>query len=67
MIFTLGFLSLVNLLLSTSAPGKRNLRADDEIIDEVVTEEAAPEARMLNFASNVLDAIQTLEEKYNSR
>jgi len=67
MIFALGTLSLVNLLLSTSSEGKRNLRSDDEIDDEVATDEAAPEGRMLNFASNILNAIQTLEEKYSSR
>ena len=67
MIFALGALSMVNLLLSTSAEGKRNLRSDEEIDDEVATDEAVPEGRMLNLASNVLNAIQTLEEKYYSR
>ena len=67
MIFALGALSMVNLLLSTSAEGKRNLRSDEKIDDEVVTDETVSERRMLNLASNVLNAIQTLEEKYYSR
>ena len=67
MIFALGALNLVNLLPSTSAEGKRNLRSDEEIDDEVVTDEAVSERRMFNLASNVLNAIQTLEEKYNRR
>jgi len=64
MIFVLGILSMVNLLLSTFAPGKRSLRADEDVVDEVAKDEAVPEGRMINFASNVLEAIQTLEEKY---
>jgi len=64
MVFALGVLSIINLLLSTAAPGKRNLRADEEIIDEAVTNEAIPEGRMLDFASNILNAIETLEDKY---
>ena len=64
MIFALGVLSIINLLLSTAAPGKRNLRADEEVVDEVVTDEAIPEGRMLDFASNILNAIETLEDKY---
>ena len=67
MIFALGALSMVNLLLSTSAEGKRNLRSDEEIEDEVANDEVVPEGRMLNLASNVLNAIQTLEEKYYNR
>merc|ERR1712060_215489 len=66
MIFALGVLSIINLLLSTAAPGKRNLRADEEVVDEVVTDEAVPEGRMLNCASNILNAIETLEDKYYS-
>jgi hypothetical protein len=57
MIFALGALSLVNLLLFTSAEGKRNLRSDQEIDDKVATDEAVPEGRMLNLASNVLNAM----------
>jgi len=64
MIFALGVLSIINLLLSTAAPGKRNLRADEEVVDEIETDEVVPEGRMLNFASNILNAIETLEEKY---
>jgi len=64
MVFALGVLSIINLLLSTAAPGKRNLRADEQIVDEALTDAAIPEGRMLDFASNILNAIETLEDKY---
>jgi hypothetical protein len=67
MIFALGALSLVNLLISTSAEGKRNLRSDDEFENKVSTDESFGEGRMLNLASSVLIAIQMVEEKYYSR
>jgi len=56
MVFALGVLSIINLLLSTAAPGKRSLRADDEIVEDTVVKEA----------STVIEAIQTLEEKYHN-
>jgi len=70
MIFVLGFLSMVNLVLSITAADEKDLRSDEELIAEVETTDDIPKAasgRMLNLASTVLDAIQTLEEKYNSR
>merc|ERR1711982_70510 len=41
MVFALGVLSIINLLLSTAAPGKRSLRADDEIVEDTVVKEAS--------------------------
>ena len=67
MIFALGFLSLVNLVLSMTQKTDTTKRSDDEIVAEVSSAEIVPEARMLNLASTVIKAIQTLEEKYYSR
>jgi len=71
MVFALGVLSIINLLLSTAAPGKRSLRADEEIVEDTLVEEAeaektVPEGRMIKLASTVIEAIQTLEEKYHN-
>ena len=67
MIFAIGFLSMVNLVLSlvtSNKPADENdLPSEDE---RVAASDAIPEARMLNLASTVLDALQTLEEKYYS-
>jgi len=67
LIFALGFLSLVNLILSVTTSDEKVSRSDDDIVADVETAEAIPEARMLNLATTVFDAIQTLEEKYYSR
>ena len=62
MIYTLGILSIINLLLglipSATADGKSAAGAEEE--DEV----SGPEARSLGLASIVLDALQQFEETY---
>ena len=64
MIYTLGILSIINLLLglipSATADGKSAAAAGAEEEDEV----SGPEARSLGLASIVLDALQQFEETY---
>ena len=65
MIYTLGILSIINLLLglipSATADGKSAAAAGAE---EEEDEVSGPEARSLGLASIVLDALQQFEETY---
>ena len=57
LIFTLGFLSLVNIVVSISVGTFNNLEQKPE-------EDLQPQARMLDIMTQVFDAIDIMEHKY---
>ena len=56
LIFTLGFLSLVNIVVSISVGTFNNLEQEEEDLQ--------PQARMLDIMTQVFDAIDIMEHKY---
>ena len=58
LIFTLGFLSLVNIVVSISVGTFNNLERNPE------EEDLQPQARMLDIMTQVFDAIDIMEHKY---
>ena len=57
LIFTLGFLSIVNIVVSISVGTWNNLENSEE-------EQSAPESRQLDLMTQVFDAIDIMEQKY---
>ena len=57
LIFTLGFLSIVNIIVSISVGTWDNLENSEE-------EQSAPEGRQLDMMTQVFDAIDKMEQKY---
>ena len=57
LIFTLGFLSIVNIVVSISVGTWNNLENSEE-------GQAAPEGRQLDIMTQVFDAIDIMEQKY---
>ena len=55
--FTLGFLSIVNIVVSISVGTWNNLENSEE-------ERSAPESRQLDIMTQVFDAIDIMEQKY---
>lgn len=58
LIFTLGFLSLVNIVVSISVGTFNNLEQEEEDLQ--------PQARMLDIMTQVFDAIDIMEHKYSN-